>query len=122
MAARAFTAPAGHARTAGRLMRLRPDEQLVERFRAGSDDGFRAIHDRYYAHLFAYALQMLGGAQQDAEDVAQDVFVRAYRSLRADERPVALRPWLYFVAHNRCIDLMRRLSPAPHDVLAAGQT
>src|SRR5262249_48932168 len=120
MDARALPTPARHPRTAGPWLRLRSDEQLVERFRAGSDDAFRAIHDRYHAHLYAYALQMLGGARQDAEDAVQDVFVRAYRTLRADERPVALRPWLYFVAHNRCIDLLRRLSPAPHDVLAAG--
>src|SRR3954454_18534548 len=100
MAARALTAHAGHPRTAGRLMRLRSDDQLVARFRAGSDDAFRAIHDRYHAHLHAYALQMLGGARQDAEDVVQDVFVRAFRTLRS-EKPVALRPWLYFVAHNR---------------------
>src|SRR3954468_15085092 len=121
MAARALTAHAGHPRTAGRLMRLRSDEQLVERFRAGSDDAFRAIHDRYHAHLYSYALQMLGGARQDAEDVTQDVFVRAYRTLRSSERTVALRPWLYFVAHNRCVDLLRRLTPEPRDVLAAGQ-
>src|SRR4051812_1423986 len=119
MDASALPAP---ARTAPRLLRLRSDEQLVARFRAGSDDAFRAIHDRYHAHLFAYALQMLGGARQDAEDVVQDVFVRAYRALRGDQRPVALRPWLYFVAHNRCIDVSRRATPAPHDVFAAGQT
>jgi len=102
-------------------MRLRSDEQLVARFRAGNDDAFRAIHDRYHAHLFAYALQMLGGARQDAEDVVQDVLVRAYRTLRSSERSVALRPWLYLVAHNRCIDLLRKRTPEPRDVLAARQ-
>src|SRR5690349_2961811 len=121
MDARALSPPARHPRTAGPLLRLRSDEQLVARFRAGSDDAFRAIHDRYHAHLHAYALQMLGGGRQDAEDVVQDVFVRAYRSLRGNERPVALRPWLYFVAHNRCIDVLRRLEPEPRDVLAAGK-
>src|SRR3954469_5532419 len=118
MDASALPAP---ARTAPRLLRLRSDEQLVARFRAGSDDAFRAIHDRYHAHLFAYALQMLGGARQDAEDVVQEVFVRAYRALRGNERPLALRPWLYFVAHNRCVDVLRRLTPEPRDVLAAGK-
>ena len=54
----------------------------MARFRGGSEDAFGAIHERYHAHLFAYALQMLGGARQDAEDVVQDVFVRAYRTLR----------------------------------------
>jgi RNA polymerase sigma factor (sigma-70 family) len=119
--ASALQAPVGHARTAAPFMRLRSDEQLVTLFRAGADDAFRAIHDRYHAHLLAYALQMLGRSHQDAEDVAQDVFVRAYQALRTGERPVLLRSWLYFVAHNRCIDLLRRLPPEPGDVLAAGR-
>src|SRR5688500_17384889 len=52
-------------------------------------------------------------SRQDAEDVMQDVFVRAYGALRADEREVNVRAWLYRVAHNRCIDhLLRRTPPA----------
>jgi RNA polymerase sigma factor (sigma-70 family) len=97
-------------------MRLRSDEQLVALFRSGSDEAFRAIHDRYHAHLHAYALQMLGRSHQDAEDAVQDVFLRAYRALRTGERPVALRAWLYFVAHNRCIDELRRPTAAPGEV------
>ena len=51
----------------------------------GSDDAFRAIHDRYRQRLFAYVRQMLcAGPRQDAEDVLQDVFVRAYGALRAE--------------------------------------
>jgi RNA polymerase sigma factor (sigma-70 family) len=46
----------------------------------------------------------------------QDVFLRAYNALRADRRPVALRAWLYRVAHNRCIDQIRRPAPDPEDV------
>ena len=53
------------------------------------------------------------GPRADAEDVLQDVFVRAYFSLRADDRPMAARAWLYRVAHNRCIDAMRRPAPIP---------
>jgi RNA polymerase sigma factor (sigma-70 family) len=91
---------------------LRSDEQLVSLFRAGSDDAFRVIHDRYRPRLFAYARQMLPGSRQDAEDALQDVFVRAYAALRANNREVALRAWLYRIAHNRCIDELRR-PPVP---------
>ena len=70
------------------FLRLRSDEQLVALFRAGSDDAFRAIHDRYRARLLAYARQMLHGALGDPEDALQDVFMRAYRALRAHDRPV----------------------------------
>ena len=65
---------------------------------------------------------MLGGSRQDAEDVLQDVFLRAYAALRANDRPLALRAWLYRVAHNRCIDQLRRPVPAPGDVLAVSRT
>ena len=98
------------------LLRLRSDEQLVALFRAGHDDAFRAIHDRYHKRLFAYARQMLP-ARQDAEDALQDVFVRAYSGLRASDRQLALRAWLFRVAHNRCVDELRRPAPPPPEVL-----
>jgi RNA polymerase sigma factor (sigma-70 family) len=99
------------------LLRLRSDEQLLALFRAGSEDAFGAIHDRYRQRLFAYARQMLSaGPRQDAEDVLQDVFVRAYGALRADDREVNVRAWLYRVAHNRCIDHLRRPTPPPAEI------
>ncbi|HEV7774859.1 MAG TPA: sigma-70 family RNA polymerase sigma factor [Conexibacter sp.] len=104
----------------GPLLRLRSDEQLVRLFRAGSDEAFRVIHDRYRTRLFAYARQMFGGSRADAEDALQDVFVRAYGALRANDRDVSLRAWLYRIAHNRCIDELRRPSAAigaPSEVL-----
>ncbi len=101
---------------AGPLLRLRTDDQLVALFRAGHDEAFGVIHDRYRQRLFAYARQMLSGSRSDAEDVLQDVFLRAYDALRADRRPIALRAWLYRVAHNRCIDQIRRPAPAPEDI------
>jgi len=98
------------------LLRLRSDEQLVALFRAGHDDAFRAIHDRYRQRLFAYTRQMLP-ARQDAEDALQDVFVRAYSGLRASQGRLVLRAWLYRIAHNRCIDELRRPAPPPPEVL-----
>ena len=93
------------------LLRLRTDEQLLGLFRLGREDAFRALHDRYHDRLLAYVRHMLRG-HADAEDVVQDVFERAYGALRAGERDIAVRPWLYRVAHNRCIDYVRR-APTP---------
>ena len=99
------------------LLRLRSDEQLLALFRAGSDEAFGVIHDRYRQRLFAYVRQMLcAGPRQDAEDVLQDVFVRAYGALRADDRHVHVRAWLYRVAHNRCVDQLRRPVPPAADL------
>src|SRR3954447_22511998 len=105
------------------LLRLRSDEQLLALFRAGSDEAFGAIHERYRQRLFAYVRQMLSaGARQDAEDVMQDVFVRAYGALRADGREINLRAWLYRVAHNRCIDHLRRPTPPPAEIFEMSRT
>jgi RNA polymerase sigma factor (sigma-70 family) len=98
------------------LLRLRSDDQLVALFRAGHDEAFRVIHDRYRQRLFAYTRQMLP-ARQDAEDALQDVFVRAYAGLRSNQGKLVLKAWLYRVAHNRCIDELRRPTPPPPELL-----
>jgi RNA polymerase sigma factor (sigma-70 family) len=119
--ASALPAQVGLARTriaiGAPLLRLRSDEQLVSLFRAGHDDAFRAIHDRYRTRLVAYTRQMLAGSPADAEDAVQEIFVRAYGGLRVDARELALRPWLYRVAHNRCIDELRRPQSMTNDRL-----
>jgi RNA polymerase sigma factor (sigma-70 family) len=88
----------------------------------GYDEAFRAIHDRYRSRLFSYTRQMLGASRSDAEDVLQDVFLRAYGALRNDDRPVTLRAWLYRVAHNRCIDHLRRPVPPAAEVYELSRT
>ncbi len=118
MEAGALRAPAALNRISvtAPLLRLRSDEQLVALFRAGNEAAFSVIHDRYRQRLFAYSRQMLGGSRQDAEDALQDVFLRAYSSLRSHDRPLSLRAWLYRVAHNRCIDHLRRPTPPAADL------
>jgi RNA polymerase sigma factor (sigma-70 family) len=101
----------------GPLLRIRSDEQLVSLFRAGNEDAFRVIHDRYRQRMLAYARQMLSGSPVDPEDAVQEVFVRAYGGLRASNRELALRAWLYRIAHNRCIDELRRPQPIVSDAL-----
>jgi len=114
MEASALNAPASLSRLplGASLLRLRSDEQLLALFRSGHDEAFRVLHDRYRQRLFAYVRQMLSAtSRQDAEDVLQDVFVRAYGALRNDNREMNVRAWLYRVAHNRCIDHLRRPIP-----------
>ncbi len=125
MEASALRAPASISRLtiSAPLLRLRSDDQLLALFRAGADEAFNVLHDRYRQRLFAYVRQMLSAhSRQDAEDVLQDVFVRAFGALRADERPVNVRAWLYRVAHNRCIDHLRRPMPAPADIFEMSRT
>jgi RNA polymerase sigma factor (sigma-70 family) len=94
------------------------DSQLVDALRAGDDEAMTLIDERYRERLLAYVRRMSAGA--DAEDVVQDVLARAYLALRADDRPMALRPWLYRVAHNRCLDMLRRPTPLLTDQVDLG--
>jgi RNA polymerase sigma factor (sigma-70 family) len=119
MEASAITAPSGISRLplATPLLRLRSDDQLLASFRLGNDAAFDVLHERYRQRLFAYVRQMLSAcSRQDAEDVLQDVFVRAYGGLRADGRDMNVRAWLYRVAHNRCIDHLRRPVPPAAEI------
>jgi RNA polymerase sigma-70 factor (ECF subfamily) len=88
--------------------RLASDEQLVDLVRAGDDRAFAAIHERYETRLLGYARQLLSGAHHDAEEVVQDAFVRALHALRADDREMALKAWLYTIVRNRALDVLRR--------------
>jgi RNA polymerase sigma factor (sigma-70 family) len=96
------------------LLRLRSDEALVELFRAGRDDAFDEIVERYRDKLLAHARHVLRGSDE-AQDVIQDVFVRAHGALRRNDREMNLRPWLYKIAHNRCMDVLRRPVPTPSE-------
>jgi RNA polymerase sigma factor (sigma-70 family) len=75
--------------------------------RAGNPGAFEAIVDRYQGRLLGFCRQMLGSTE-DAEDVLQEVFVNAYKAMLADEREINLRPWLYRIARNRCLNHLRK--------------
>ena len=83
------------------------DDELVARFRRGDDAPFDEIHRRYHTALLAFARRMLNASGHDPEDVVQDALIRAYRGLRATDRPMALRPWLYMIVRNRALDELR---------------
>jgi len=93
-------------RPRARSLRSVGDERLVARVRAGDDDAFEAIYDRYYRGLLAFCRHMLG-SRHEAEDALQHSFASAYRALRRDDAVVDLRPWLYTIARNRCLSALR---------------
>ena len=83
------------------------DPELVAAFRAGSEDAFTEMHHRYAEPLTAFAARMLRGTGVDPDDVVQDAFIRAHLALRATDRPMALRAWLYMITRNRALDGLR---------------
>jgi RNA polymerase sigma factor (sigma-70 family) len=99
------------------------DGALVARLRAGDDDAFEAIYDRYHRGLLAFCRHMLGG-RHDAEDALQLSLVSAYRALRnGSDGDIDLKPWLYTIARNRCLSMLRarRDEPVGHDLAEDGR-
>lgn len=95
------------------------DGAAVAMARAGDGDAFRVLVERHSGKLFRLAFRMTG-SEEDAEDVVQETFLRVYRGLdRFDERAV-FTSWLYRIAANYALDLLRiRRTRAAQSLTAA---
>src|SRR5215217_9139413 len=93
-------------RVPARLLRLASDERLVEHVRGGSDAAFEALFDRHHRGVLGFCRHMLGSVEE-AEDAVQHTFLAAYNELVGSTKHVQLRPWLYTIARNRCLTMLR---------------
>ncbi len=91
------------------------DDQLITRAVAGDRGAFESLYDRYSAAVFGVALKMLGD-REVAEDAVQEIFWRVWRRLASFDRSRAFAPWLFGIAHNYCIDELRRRKVRPQPV------
>jgi RNA polymerase sigma-70 factor (ECF subfamily) len=83
------------------------DVTLVSRCRSADGQAFNEIVHRYKDRVFAYVRRMVEN-REDAEDIAQETFVRVFTGLRSFENRASLPTWLYRIATNLCIDYRRR--------------
>ncbi len=90
--------------------RLVTDDRLVNRASKGDEQAFAVIYERYHQDLFRYCQAMLGNPS-DAQDALQNTMVKALQALPGEKREIKLKPWLYRIAHNEAINLMRRRHP-----------
>ena len=90
-----------------RLLALAGDDRLVEQIRRGNELAFEIAFERHGAPILGFCRHMLG-SREEAEDAVQHTFAAAYNDLqRGGERQIALKPWLYTIARNRCLSLLR---------------
>ena len=82
------------------------DATFVARARAGDSDAFRVLTERHGRTLFRLAFRMTGN-EQDAEDVVQESFLRAYRQLGKFDERASFGTWLYRIVANCSLDLVR---------------
>jgi RNA polymerase sigma factor (sigma-70 family) len=99
-------APASTAGVPIRLSRL-GDELLARYVARGSDRAFAVLYERYHQPLYRYCRSILRD-DSDAQDALQSTFTGALAALRREQRSAPLRPWLFRIAHNEAISLIRR--------------
>jgi RNA polymerase sigma-70 factor (ECF subfamily) len=87
-----------------------PERQLIERTLAGDDSAFGQLVDQHQGAVFNIAYRMLGN-REEAKDVAQEAFWRAYRGLSGFDLDRPLAPWLYRIVTNLSLNRLRRYPP-----------
>jgi RNA polymerase sigma factor (sigma-70 family) len=97
----------GEAVAAAGFSRLLSDERLTRRAVGGDERAFAAIFQRYHQSLYRFCLTIVGNPD-DAQEALQNTMTKVLRALPGEEREIDLKPWLYRIAHNESIDLLRR--------------
>ena len=82
-------------------------DRLAQRASEGDQRAFAAIYDRYGDRLYRFCLAIVGNSQ-DAQDALQNTMVKVLRALPGEKRQIKLKPWLYRIAHNESVELLRR--------------
>lgn len=90
---------------------LMVDSDLITRAAGGDPTAFQALVERHRSMVYRVAFQFAGN-HYDAEDIAQEVFLKVYRSLDKFRQDAQLTSWLYRIVMNACIDHRRRQVPA----------
>jgi RNA polymerase sigma-70 factor (ECF subfamily) len=85
---------------------------LIARANAGDHDAFRALIEHYRGLVYTRAYRMLGD-REEAEDAAQETFVRVYRQLARYDAGRRFSTWVLAIATHHCIDQLRRRQPPP---------
>jgi RNA polymerase sigma-70 factor (ECF subfamily) len=83
------------------------EDVWVNRAKAGDQAAFEAIVQRYERQIYNFVYRMMGDPD-DAYDLTQDCFVRAYRSLGNTNTELNVSAWLHRIASNACLDVLRR--------------
>ena len=95
------------------------DEDLVARSRGGDVDSFNQLILRWERPIYALAYRVIG-REEDARDVCQETFLRAFRALPGFRGQAKFSSWLYRIALNLCRDWVRRQRRAPTFQLPEG--
>ncbi|MBM3738198.1 MAG: RNA polymerase sigma factor [Acidobacteria bacterium] len=91
------------------------DQALASRVRAGDSGAFRHLVERHSRSVFRLAFRMTG-SESDADDIVQDTFLRAFRQIETYEARSAFSTWIYRIAANCCLDMLRARRRRPQEL------
>lgn len=84
-----------------------PDEEIIQKIRSdGSAGDFEILYNRYYEKVFAKCLGLVKN-RITAEELAEDIFTKAYEKLPSFKQLSSFSSWLYSITYNHCIDYLR---------------
>ena len=86
------------------------DRDLIAKASRGNVDAYNVLVSRWEKRVFNYLLRLVRD-REDALDISQDVFLKAYQSLKKLDDASRFAPWLYRIAHNEAYSLLRRRKP-----------
>ena len=101
------------------MLGLLSDDRLTRLAAGGSTAAFSTIYRRHHQAIYRYCLSIVAN-EHDARDALQETMASALRALQGEEREISLRPWLFRIAHNEAVTVLRkRRRESPVDELAA---
>jgi RNA polymerase sigma-70 factor (ECF subfamily) len=87
-----------------------PNKNLIDKILHGESDLFAQIVDEYDRQILVYCLKMLNFHQEDAEDVAMQVFTKVYLNLASYNSKQKFSSWIYRIAHNETVNFIKKNS------------
>ena len=104
------------------IFRAVEDADLIRQAARGRVEAYNLLVSRWEKRVYNYLLRITGN-REDALDLTQDVFLKAYQNLRKLDDPGRFAPWLYRIAHNEAYSMFRKRKPeADMEELRAGST
>ena len=91
-------------------LRLLGDDRLSRLAATGDSRAFETIYERHHQALYRYCSSILG-SPEDAADALQSTMASALRALVGERREIAIKPWLFRIAHNESISMLRKRRP-----------
>jgi RNA polymerase sigma factor (sigma-70 family) len=101
------------AAATSRLLGLQPDGVLCALCGRGNEEAFGVLHSRYRQQVFAFVFHLLGrsGSVDDAEDLTQEIFQKAYANMNSRHESGSFKAWLFRIARNHTFDHIRARKP-----------